>query len=897
MGEWHSFQADKTLSELGTRKGGLSSEEAEKRLEEHGFNELKEERKRTLFEMFISQFASFLIFVLIAAAVIAALLGEWIDAAAIAAILTLNAGLGTMQEYRAEKAMEALRKMIAPTALVLRNGKTQMVPARTLVPGDVVILDAGTIVPADVRLIETAMLATNEASLTGESKAVTKDANASFPRDTAVAGRANMAFSGTNVVRGRGEGVVVSTGMATEFGKIATAMQAVVSEETPLRKSIEKLAKQLTIVVLAICAIVFIMGVLRGFPPTSMFLTSVSLAVAAIPEGLPAVITVALALGVQRMSRRNAIVRRLLAVETLGSANVICVDKTGTITKNEMSVRAVYAGGKRITVEGSGYSSKGRFLIGGKPMSANSVPELEKLIRVSLLCNNSDLAQGNSGSITVLGDPTEASLLVLGEKAGIRRQDAKNSAKFIEELPFDSERKMMSVVYEFNGKKTVLAKGAPEVILSRCTHYSKGGKRSPLDEKTRLEILSANDRMAGDALRVLGFAERPIEKLPKNPSQVEQSLTFLGLVGMIDAPREEVPEAIQLCKQAGIEVVMITGDNEVTARAVAIEIGLLKPGDIVVNGSQLDAMSDKELAMRVEKIRIYARVSPEHKLRIVNAWKAHGKVVAMTGDGVNDAPALKRADIGIAMGVTGTDVTKEVSDVVLADDNFASIVNAVKEGRGIYDNIRKSIAFLLSGNIAELLIIFLAILMGYPLPLTAVQILWVNFVTDGLPALALAADPISSEVMVRKPRPKGQSIWHGMRPFLFDYSLLLTASALLLFVFFLSTDGIVKAQTIAFTTVIIYEKYQAFSCRSLERPLGRRIFDNKWLVLATALTLVLHAFILYVPALNTIFSVSPLSLQEWALIIGVGAIGFIYLETVKSFSQKAAESRKSRAQQ
>ena len=883
---WHALSPKEALRRLGVaREQGLSGAEAGARTAKFGFNELKEGKKRTLTGIFISQFASFLIIVLIIAAMVAAFLGEWLDALAIGAILLLNAMLGTFQEYRAEKAVEMLRRMTAPTALVIREGRVQPIPARLLVPGDIVVLEAGNVVPADCRLTESMLLATSEAALTGESAVVTKDSDAVLPSGTQAAKRQNLVFAGTSIVRGRGEGVVVATGMSTEFGRIATAVQAVVSDETPLKRDMEKLGKQLTVAVLAACALIFGFGLSRGVPAVDMFLTSVALAVAAIPESLPAVITIALALGVQRMSRDNAIVRRLLAVETLGSANVICADKTGTITKNEMAVRRVFTGGEFVDVEGAGYATEGRFLRQGKPAQPDSVPGLCGLLRVAALCNNSNLVYNKDGSVSVLGDPTEAALLVLAEKGGVRREELRGTAKFLREIPFDSERKMMSVIYMFPGEGEVaLVKGAPEHLLAKCTHQFVAGKAKPLAEKDRKAILSANAKMAGGALRVLGFAERAAPRGADSPEAVEKGLTFIGLAGMIDAPREEVPEAIRLCRRAGIEVVMITGDNEETARSVAEDIGLLKPKDMIVTGSELNSMSDAQLAEKVERIRVYARVSPEHKLRIVNAWKARGRIVAMTGDGVNDAPALKRADIGVAMGITGTDVTKEVSDVVLADDNFASIVAAVREGRGIYDNLRKCIAYLLSGNVAEVLIIFIAVMLGYPLPLTAIQLLWINLITDGLPALALAADPISKEVMERKPRPRGESIWRGMRPFLLDAPLLMTALALLLFVSYLDVGGIAKAQAMVFTFIIVFEKFVAFSSRSLSHPLGWHALDNRWLVLSTIAALGLQLAILYSPMLDVIFHVAPITLLDWAAVIAFGAVGYTYLEFVKKFS-------------
>ncbi|MEM4389437.1 MAG: cation-translocating P-type ATPase [Candidatus Micrarchaeia archaeon] len=880
------------LRALGSSEAGLSSQEAARRLEEFGFNELREEKRRSVLTIFLSQFASFMILLLIGATLIAAALGEWLDAMAIAAILILNALLGTVQEYRAEKALEALRRMAAPTALVVRDGVEVVIPAREVVPGDIVVMEAGALVPADCRLIESAMMKVNEAALTGESLPVHKDADALLAPDTMLTGRRNMVFAGTTVTNGRGIGVAVATGMKTEFGKIAAAVQTVTEEETPLRRTLEQLGRQLTLAVLAAVVIIFVLGSARGTPALEMFLTSVSLAVAAIPEGLPATITIALAVGVQRMARRNAIVRKLLAIETLGSASVVCVDKTGTITKNEMTARRIWLPGRWIEVSGAGYEPKGEFWVGGRTTLPEMEPGLPELLRVAALCNNASLVlDAKSGMRRAVGDPTEAALLVLAEKARMSKEVLRQGARFIQEFPFDPDRKRMTVVYEIGGKRLALTKGAPELVLAKCSHVLVRGKLRAMTSADRRAILAAHRAMASKALRVLAFAQRRIRDRRKHEmAEVERELTFIGLVGLSDAPREEVRPALALCAQAGIDVVMITGDSEDTARAVAAEIGMLRPGDLVVSGSQLDAMSDAELRRKVERIRVYARISPEHKLRIVEAWRARGRVVAVTGDGVNDAPALKRADIGVAMGVTGTDVAKEVSDMVLSDDNFASIVSAVEEGRGVYDNIRKCIAYLLSGNVAEVAIVFGAVMLGLPLPLAAVQILWINLVTDGLPALALSVDPISKELMSLPPRKKERSIWHGMRPFIVDAAAILTVFAIVLFASYNPAAGkaeLVKAQTMVFTLIVIFEKYLAFSSRSLARPIGLAgLVANKWLIGATILSLAIHAAILYNPLLNDVFNVMPLSAWEWAIVLVAGAIGFAYLEATKWWSSR-----------
>ncbi len=882
----HALKAGEAVKRLGTGREGLSSREAVERLEKFGPNELRREKRRGLIEIFVTQFSGFMIMLLIAAAIVAAFLGEWIDSSAIAAILVLNALMGTVQEYRAEKAIEALRKMIAPTARIVRNGMEHRIPASELVPGDLIVLEAGDRVPADARLVEAIMLDSNEAPLTGESLPVHKNAEVVVPAAAPVSERSNTVFMGTTITSGRGRAVVHATGMNTEFGKIAATVQEIVAEETPLRQSMEKLGKQLAVAVVGACAIIFLLGSARGSPRIQMFLTSVSLAVAAVPEGLPAVITIALAIGVQRMSRRNAVMRRLMAVETLGCANVILADKTGTITKNEMTVQKIFvggAGGEWVEVTGSGYVPSGDFVSNGKKIRPKEIRGLAEICAVAALCNNAVLVPDAEKKVfTGTGDPTEVALLVVAEKAGAGREELRRGAGFVQEIPFDSARKIMTVVYVLQGKRMALMKGAPEVVLEKCTRVLGPGGERPLSRKDREEILSANKKMAENALRVLAFAHRPLRTEKKlGPEELEREMTFLGLAGMIDAPREEVPGAVALCRKAGIETVMITGDNASTALAMAKEVGMFRSGDLVVTGPELNEMTDSELEERVGRIRVYARVDPEHKLRIVNAWKKKGKVVAVTGDGVNDAPALKRSDIGVAMGVTGTDVAKEVSDMVLADDNFASIVNAVEEGRGIYDNIRKAVAFLLSGNIAEVLIVFLAVMLGMPLPLVAIQLLWINLVTDGLPALALAMDPIDKKVMERPPRPRGESVWRGMRPFLLEYPLLLTVAALAVLAWY-SGEGVVKAQTMVFTLVIMFEKYQAFSCRSLEKPVLKELLVNKWLVFATFLTLFLHFAILYVPFLNTVFHTEPITAFDWALVLVVGFAGFAYLEAYKA---------------
>jgi Ca2+-transporting ATPase len=885
------------LKELNSREDGLSAGEAAARLHEYGYNELKAAPKRGILSRFLSQFASFMILVLIAAAVIAALLGKWIDAGAISVILLLNAVLGTVQEYRAEKAIEALRRMAVPTARVLRSGKEDRVPAREIVPGDVIVIEAGDRIPADARLLEAAMLEINEASLTGESAPVTKEAEKAFPEDTVVFARLNMLFAGTTVTGGRGKAVVVATGMRSEFGKIASSVQEVTAEETPLQQELERFGRQLSLITVAGVIVLFLFGVLSGVPSVQMFLTSVSLAVAVIPEGLPAVMTIALALGVQRMSKRNAIVRRLLAVETLGSTNVILTDKTGTLTKNEMTARTIYASGEFYEVTGSGYENRGSFLKKGRKIAPLEHGGINAILHVSALCNNASIVyDGEKKTFSAIGDPTEAALLALAHKAALHRRELKKKMRFVGELPFDSARKRMTVVYsgaEGAGETLAFTKGALEYVLNRCAMVLVDGRERPITAGDKERILDAQRRMAGDALRVLAFAQRRIAgaKRALSVESVERGMTFLGLVGIIDAPRKEVPAAIGLCKRAGIDVVMITGDNEITARAVAREVGMLRAGDLVVTGQELSGMSEDELAAKIERIRVYARVAPEHKLRIVKAWKASGKVVAVTGDGVNDAPALKHADIGVAMGITGTDVAKEVSQMTLTDDNFASIVSAVEEGRGIYENIRKCIFFIFPANIAEVLVVFLSILLNFQLPLTAIQILWVNLVTETIPGFALAVDPVEKEVMLKPPRARRESLWKGGRAFLLDYSLILTVATLGLFALMLEGGDVVRAQTVVFTTIVVSGVFRAFNCRSLTSPWKSGMLKNKWLVFTGLLIFAMQFAVVSLPAFGPVFGVKPLNLLEWAAVVAVCVASFAYLETRKAFYSARAPKR------
>ena len=867
----------------------MTKEEVGQRLAEHGLNELKHEKGQSKLGLFLEQFKDFLILILIAAALVSFAIGESMDALVIMVIVIINAVVGFVQSYRAEKSLEALKKMVSLTARVIRDGKETKISAVELVPGDIMLLEAGDKIPADARLLNSLELRIDEAALTGESMPVNKNPKR-LKSDTALADRTNMVYSGTIVVYGRCKALVTTTGMKTELGKIASMVQAAKREDTPLQKRLEVVGKQLGIAILGICVIVFIVGMLRvGWTPehvTFMFLAAVSLAVAAIPEGLPAVVTMALALGTQRMAKERAIIRKLPAVETLGSCDVICSDKTGTFTKNEMTVKRIWIDGKELEVTGSGYDTDGVILDKGKTVDIRSSKGLETLIRGSVLCNNASLE-------AMTGDPTEIALIVLGEKADMQKQRLDGHHARVHEVQFDSERKLMSTVHKHEGAHTVYSKGATEVVLALCDRIYKNGRVAKITPADRKEVLAKTDDLANRALRVLAIAYNDVDAKAKD---FEKNLIFLGMVGMMDPPRPEVKGAIELCRAAGISVKMITGDHAVTAKAIAREVGLSE-GD-VVTGAELETMSDAELRKRVERISVFARVNPEHKLRIIDALKANGHIVAMTGDGVNDAPALKKADIGVAMGITGTEVSKEAGSMILTDDNFATIVSAVEEGRGIYDNIKKFIMFLLSCNIGEVLALFLGILI-FPIKetiLIPVQILWMNLVTDGPPALALGVDPKDTDVMRRPPRPANDKVFSGM----VLKNILIVGSVIAigtLGVYYLYNphfeEGIVamKASTMAFTTMVLLELVNALNCRSEKGSLFKVGFaKNKWLLAAIGFSLFLQAAVVHVPALSQAFGTVPLSLEDWAV---AGSIALSVLVAVEIF--KLTERRKDKA--
>jgi P-type Ca2+ transporter type 2C len=846
---------DEVMKLLKTSKNGLSTSQADQRLHKYGLNELEVGEGPSPWKILLSQFKSPLVWILIVALVISWFLGEAVDVIVIGIIIVVNAVLGFSQEYRAEKAIDALRKMASPQSKVIRNGKDKKIDSKYLVPGDVIILETGDKIPADSRLFEVYNLETQEASLTGESQPIVKTLKAKVGK-TVLGDRTDMVYASTIVTKGRAKAVVVHTGMTSEVGKIATLIKEADETMTPLQKKLENLGKNLTWLVVGVAVITFLAGLLFDKDATTMFLTAIALAVAAIPEGLPAVITISLAIGVQRMIKRNALVRKLPSVETLGSVNVICTDKTGTLTHNEMTVTKLYANHMTYEVTGTGYDAAGEFHHGKEKVA---VSPFALLLKCGFLCNDAkfELKKGNR---EVMGDPTEAALIVSAEKAGIKVKE-----KRVNEIPFSSERKMMTTLHQTAKSVMSFTKGAPDIVLEQCDKILVNGKVSRLDRKQKKQILQQNEEFAGQALRVLGFAYKENATV-KN---AETNMTFIGLQAMIDPPRDEVRDSIKKCKEAGLRVIMITGDHLTTAKAIAERLGIT--GD-AITGAELSGINLKK---KIKDIGIFARVNPKDKLDIVEALRKTGHTVAMTGDGVNDSPALKKADIGISMGISGTDVAKEASDMILTDDNFTSIVNAVEEGRGIFDNIRKFVNYLLSSNLGEILVIFLATIMGMPLPLTAIQILWVNLVTDGLPAVALSFDPREKGIMKQQPRKKNEGIINrklGIN--IVVLGTLIGIGTLILFWLYVHgryTDpaAVMKAQTIAFTALVVFEVVRLQLIRD-EYKLG--LFSNKLLVGAVAISLGLQLLVIYTP-LNSVFKVVPLGVLDWVwLLVAAGVL-------------------------
>jgi len=892
--EWYSKSKEEILSELNTNlNSGLTKNEVDLRLEKYGSNDLREEDKKSFFSKIVAQFSDFLILILIGAAIISFAVGESKDAIVIIAIVMVNAFLGIYQEGRAEKALDALKKMSSPNAKVIRDGTTEVAPASSLVPGDIVVLDAGDIIPADLRLVESSNLKIEEASLTGESVPVEKDSNVFFEEEVSLGDRKNMAYMSTAVTYGRGKGVVVGTGHDTEIGNIATMIQSFEDEVTPLQKQLNQLGKVLGITTIIICIAVFGIGLLQNREVLEMFMVAISLAVAAIPEGLPAIVTIVLAIGMNRMVKRNAIVKKLLAVETLGSTTVICSDKTGTLTQNEMTVVKVFTDGKIIDVTGGGYEPVGEFKIEGNTINVEDIGDFQTLLSISALANDANLEKTSDG-YKVIGDPTEGALITLAGKGNINKQSINKEFPRIEEIPFDSDRKMMTTFHKdyIPNKVVSFTKGAPDIIINRCTRISMDGKILDFDDILKKEVLKVNNIFSKKALRVLAFAYKEYNNLPNNIStdSNEVDMTFIGLVGMIDPARPEAKDAIAKCKEAGIKTIMITGDYKETAFAIAKELGMAESIDQAMMGEELNKISDEELREVVKNIKVYARVSPEHKVRIVSALKANGEITAMTGDGVNDALALKRADIGVSMGITGTDVAKNTAELILTDDNFASIVSAVEEGRIIYSNIKKFVFFLLSCNIGEIFLVFTSILLNLPVPLLAIQLLWLNLVTDSFPALALGVEKGDPDIMDTPPRnPNEPILTKNMLLGILLQSLAVGVAALLAYRWGLTTyaDSIDKARTIAFTSLITAELLRAYSSRSQKYTLFKiGFFTNSTLVYGTLFSFILLLGVLYIPFMQPIFHTFALGIKDWAAILEYAFIPLIIGEISKLFIKK-----------
>ncbi|HXE80196.1 MAG TPA: cation-translocating P-type ATPase [Vicinamibacterales bacterium] len=872
---WHTLDVDQVFDRLGTGPSGRTADEAARRLAEYGPNELQAIERTSAWETFLAQFKNILIIILLVATVFSGFLGHTLEAVVISVIVLFAVGLGFIQEYRAERALEALRAMAAPLGRVLRDGVEVAIPARELVPGDVVLLRAGDRVPADARVTLAVNLAVDEAALTGESGAVEKTAARLENATLGIGDRVNMVYAGTLVTHGRGQAVVVATGMNTEFGRISALVQTVEAGRTPLQENLDRLGTALAKAAFVVVAIIVVAGLWRGLPPLDMFLFGIALAVAVVPEALPAVVTISLAIGVRRMVKRNALVRRLPVVETLGSTSVICTDKTGTLTRNEMTLRRVVTADGSFDITGVGYEPAGQIRRDGAAISPSGA--LLEALRAGALASDARLI-AEDGRWRIQGDPTEGALIVAAAKAGLDQETLERECPRIDEIPFTSERRRMTTIHEAEGSTVGYSKGATDVVLPDCDRQMRGDDEVPLEEEDRRRLLSMEQEMAAQGLRVLALAR----KRPADRSDAERGMTFLALVGLMDPPRPEAADAVRVCRQAGIAPVMITGDHPLTARTIAAEIGLLGDRE-VVTGQQLEAMSDEALKQAVRRIGVYARVSPTDKLRVVTAWQAQGEVVAMTGDGVNDAPALKKADVGIAMGITGTDVSKEAAGVTLLDDNFASIVAAVDEGRIVFSNTKKYLTYLLSCNVGEILLMAGAALGGLPLPLTAVQILYVNLATDGLPALALAVDPPEPDLMRRPPRDPRAGVFN--RPLL----ILLVAggvwSALVNLLLFnwLRASGrpLREAMAMTFISLVLIQFFQAYNYRSDRLSVFHRPFANRWLNLAVAWELLLLALVVYTPFLQRAFGTFTFRLMDWVIPAVLSTTVIPVLEIVK----------------
>lgn len=873
--KYYQEQIESIYKKFNSSPEGLSNKRAKIALAHFGKNEIERTKKTSLIKLFLNQFNSFIVYILIGAFLISIILGfihesptekfdSYVNAGVIFAILIINAILGFVQESRAEKSIEALKKLASLQAFVIRNGETKKIDAKLVVPGDIIILESGEKVPADARIIEAISLEAQEGALTGESVPVIKDENI-INKKVEIAEQKNMIFSGTILTKGRGKAIVCATGKQTQIGKIARLIEEQEETETPLQQKLERLGKWLGLTVLIIVLVVFFVGILKGANIERMFMAAIALAVAAVPEGLSAVVTISLAFGVQRMVKKNALIRKLPSVETLGSTTVICTDKTGTLTKNEMTVQKIFVNDEIIEISGTGYDIKGIF--------SKDPKNFELLLRCGALCNNAILHKG------VIGDPTEGALIVSAAKAKIFKQELIKKYPRIFEIPFDSGRKMMSTIHKDENKRIMYTKGAPENLIKKCTHILINGEKKELNSNLIKKILDHNQDFASQALRVLGFAYKELN----GKHEEETDLIFLGLQAMIDPPREEAKTAIKKCKKAGIKVIMITGDHKDTAMAIAKELGIEGKA---ITGEELDNITNLE--KHVSETSIYARVNPEHKLKIVKALQANGHVVAMTGDGINDAPALKKAEIGIAMGITGTDVAKEASKMILIDDNFASIVNAVEEGRGIYNNIKNYVKYTLSSNLSEVMVIFLSIIFNWPLPLTAIQILWVNLLTDGFPAIALVSNKADKNIMNYKPRSKKESIITNYDTWIMlSIMIIMTIACLGMFYKYDFELNLQHAQTVIFTVLIITQMFNALNASSeTESVFKKGLFSNVYLILAIILSIFMQISIIYIPILATIFKIIPLTVMDWVYIIIVSSSVLIVGEMIKMIRRK-----------
>jgi len=893
---WHSMEVAQVVKELNTDlERGLTKDDARRRLQRYGYNELsKKEERISPFTIFINQFKNILIVILLIAAVLSVIIGELMGAGLILAIVIFCAILGFTQEYRAERALEALKKMLSPTITVLREGREQEILSKELVPGDMLLLEAGDKIPADARLLESHSLMCDEASLTGESVPVSKEIKP-LPEDVRVSDRKNIVFTGTTVTYGRGKAVVTLTGINTEFGKIAKEVTVIEVETTPLAKRMAEIGKWLGIICLSVCFLIVVISIVRqtvgggtiGLPfIVTLVMFAVALAVAAVPEALPAIVTGSLAIGMHQMANRNALIRKMPAVETLGCTTVICSDKTGTLTKGEMTVRKILNWGSLKEVTGVGYAPVGDFK-GSEIINVNRDLSLRLFLLGGLLCNDAIL-QEKEGQWSIKGDPTEGALVVVAEKAGLHQFEIRQENPRIDEMPFSSERKRMTTIHQMdNGKRVAFMKGAPEVVLERCSRISEDIKMRELGEIEKAQILKASEEMAQEALRVLGVAYRELrEGISYTEETVEKDMTFLGLAGMIDPPREEAIEAIKVCKQVHIRPIMVTGDHILTAVAVAGELGIYNQGDVVLSGEELEKMSDEEYENIVDKVSVYARVSPIDKLKIVRAWKKKGEVVAMTGDGVNDAPALKQADIGVAMGITGTDVSKEAADMVLGDDNFATIVKAIESGRWIYDNIKKYLIYLLESNVIEVVFIGGVVLITGPefLPVLPAAILYINLATDGLPAIALAAAPPDPDIMQRPPRDPDERVFAwDVKAFIL--MILVIEIPILSYLFFTGLGDMTHVRTQIFFFFVITEFVIALNLRSVKYSIFK-VSPHKWLLLSIAFNVIALIVLIQIPAVLDAFGVRKLLASDLGIILGACVVITIGMEVVKVILRK-----------